>query len=142
MGATRSSKGQAKATLGELPFDLAPAELGRRAEGRLERARRSVEAVVAARGPRTVATVLAPINAALAEVRDAGSHGSLLFAVHTDPAARKAGREVSEAADQFVHAFRLNERVYAALKAIDLEREDPATSDRPPPSDDYPHRTV
>jgi thimet oligopeptidase len=115
------------ATLGELTFDLDAGELRRRAEALLERAQRSLDAIVAAAGPRTVASVLEPLNGLLTEVWDVGSHGSLMFSVHTQAATRTAGREASEAADRFVHGFCLNEGAYAALKALDLSGQDAGT---------------
>jgi len=118
---------QPSAALGELTFDLEAGELRRRADLRLERAQRSLDAIVAAAGPRTVTSVLEPLNALLTDVWDAGSHGSLIFSVHTQAATRTAGREVSEAADRFFHGFCLNERAYVALAALDLSGQDAGT---------------
>jgi thimet oligopeptidase len=63
----------------------------------------------------------------LLEVRDIGSHGGFLFNVHPDAGVRAAGRELSESSDRFFNAFRLNDRVYAALGQIDLRAADPVT---------------
>jgi thimet oligopeptidase len=60
-------------------------------------------------------------------VRNVSHHGALIFAVHSDEPARTAGREVSEAADRFFNTYRLNDRAYAALRAIDLSSEDEPT---------------
>jgi thimet oligopeptidase len=116
-----------EAGLGPLPFDLSAAELRRRAEAELERARQALEAVLVSPGPASVRTVLEPLDTILAGALDVSLHGSLLFSVHPDPEVRTAAREVSEAADRFFHAFRLNDRLYARLRAIDLSGEDRAS---------------
>ena len=114
-------------SLGELHFGLGPGELRAAGERALARSRAELDAVLASSAPKTVGTVLEPINALLTRVRDVGSHGSLIFAVHADETTRTAGRELSEASDRFFNQFRLNEKAYAALGAIDLAGEDPGT---------------
>jgi len=123
---SRSGRSPA-ATLGDLPFDLSAAELRRRAEAGLARAQHDLDGLVGQGGSRTVSGFLEPLDRVLARVRDIGSQGSLIFAVHADPATRTAGREVSEAADRFYHGFRLNADAYAALRAVDLSNEDDLT---------------
>ncbi len=124
MTATHLGSSPAATSLGELTFDLGEDEVRRRATSQLDRAQQSLEALVSAAGPRTVANFLDPLNVLLTDVRDVGSHGSLLFSVHTDPATRTAGREASEASDRFFHAFRLNREAYSALRELDLSSED------------------
>jgi len=117
----------ATAMLGELTFDLSAAELRRRAESRIDRAQRTLDSLGDVPGPRAVEAILGPLNRLLTEVWDTSAHGSLIFSVHTDADTRTAGREVSEAADRFFHAFYLNARVYAALKALDVSSQDAGT---------------
>lgn len=122
-----ASDPEVAATLGDLTFDLGSEELRARTEARLQRAQSSLDTLIGSPGPRTVQNLLEPLNALLMGVRDVGSHGSLVFSVHTDPATRTAGREASEAADRFFHAFRLNTQAYAALREVDLSTEEPTT---------------
>lgn len=110
-------------SLGNLPFDLDPGELRRRTDATLARVGAELSELLAARSPPTVTTTLVAVNRLLARVDDVGAHGNLLFAVHPDEATRTAGRGVSEAADRFVNGFRLNETVYARLRALDLSGE-------------------
>jgi thimet oligopeptidase len=107
-------------SLGELTFDLGPDALRRASTDAIERSQRELDAIVGSRAPRTVESVLDPLDLLLARVRDVGSHGSLIFAVHPDEATRAAGRDLSESADRFFNAFRLNDGAYGALRALDL----------------------
>ena len=127
MSTPAGDRSELPAGLGGLPFDLGAEELRHRANDRLAHAQSALDELVARTGPRTISSFLDPLNRLLSDVRDVSSHGSLVFAVHTDPATRTAGREVSEEADQFVHAFRLNGDAYAALRSLDLTAEDDET---------------
>jgi thimet oligopeptidase len=115
------------ATLGELPFTLGPQDLRVRAERVIEQVERELAELLSPSGAPTVATLLEPLNRLLARILDVGDHGSVIFAVHPEEAARSAGREISEAADRFFNAYRLNEAVYSSLRAVDLGGEDSAT---------------
>jgi thimet oligopeptidase len=114
-------------TLGELPFDLAPAELRSRSLGLLGAAEQELDSLVAATDPATVDGFLAPLDAILARVRDIGYQGSLLFAVHPTSEGRAAGKDVALAADRFFHRFRLHERIYELLRSVDLPSDAPGT---------------
>ena len=115
------------ASLGRLPFTLGAEELAREAAAILDGARTTVRALLDRPGPPTVADFLVPLDRALIEVRDVGNHGSVLFQVHPDAEVRRAARDASEAADRFFNEFRLNERVYRALRSLDLAAEDRVT---------------
>jgi len=78
-------------------------------------------------GTPTVGRFLQPLDRILLRVRDVGSHGSFVFAVHPDEACRSAGREASEAADRFFNSFRINSDAYRILRAIDLAGMDGPT---------------
>ncbi len=108
-----------EAQLGRLPFDLGAAELRSRTVAEIARAQQAVDALLADPAAATVEQLLVPLNRILAGVRDVVVHGSLIFSVHPDAGVRTAGREASEAAERFLHAFRLNERIYARLRALD-----------------------
>lgn len=115
------------ASLGSLPFSLSATELRRRGAETIAGERDRLSLLVGGDAPNTVADLLDPLNDILVAVRDAGVHGGLMFQVHPDPEVRQAGRELSEAADEFFNEFRVNERVYRRVRSIDLSGEDPAT---------------
>jgi thimet oligopeptidase len=76
---------------------------------------------------RTLDQFLRPLDRILLRVRDVGSHGSFVFAVHPDEACRTAGREASEAAERFFNAFRINPDIFRALETLDLADADGPT---------------
>jgi thimet oligopeptidase len=115
------------ATLGELPFSLSADELRRRGAAILAHAGRRLDDVLAVAGGRTLSNLLEPLDRLLLQVRDLSSHAGLMFYVHPEEATRVAGREVSEAADRFFNAFRLNESAYRALRELDLSDADAPT---------------
>lgn len=114
-------------SLGRLPFDLDAASLRSRADEVLGEAGRQITALEASPAPPTVPTLAGPINEILTRVTDVGAHGGLMFSVHPDAATRTAGREVSEAADRFFNAYRLNATLYDRLKSIRLNGEEAPT---------------
>jgi Zn-dependent oligopeptidase len=122
-----SSPPRRSASLGALPFSLSAAELRRVGAETLAEERRRLKALVTGSGPDTVDGFLGPLDGILVRVRDAGAHGGLMFQVHPDPEARKAGRELSEGADQFFNEYRVNEHVYRRVRSVDLSAEDAAT---------------
>jgi thimet oligopeptidase len=119
--------GAAEATLGELTFDLDAATMRRRGLATLRRAQERLDDLVALGSAPTETNLLAPMDRILLEAADVGHHGSIVFATHPDAETRAAGRELSEASDTFFHGFRLNERVYALLGALDVGALDPAS---------------
>src|SRR5271157_1015641 len=115
------------ASLGALTFGLSAEELKRAGSRVLETEQTRLRELLEGKAPSTVEGFLEPLNRILVAVRDAGLHGALLFQVHPDTETRRAGRELSEAADRFYNEFRVNTEVYRRLQAIDLAREDSAT---------------
>ena len=85
--------------------------------------------VVAGTGTPTVAGYLTELDRVLLEVRDVGSHGNFVFNVHPDAAVRDAGRGLSEAADRFFNAFRLNVPAYELLGRLEPAGDDRVTRD-------------
>jgi thimet oligopeptidase len=115
------------ASTGRLPFSLAADALGRETDAIVGSATKRLNELLASSPQPTVDGFLAPLDAILVEVRDASSHGGFLFQVHPDAATREAARRASEAADRWMNAFRLDDRVYRALGAIDLKDADETT---------------
>jgi thimet oligopeptidase len=115
------------ADLEPLPFSLSADELRSRGKEVLEKAEARLASLIARRGRRTIDSFLEPLNRILVEVKDLSLHGSFLFQVHPDPTLRLAGRELSEAADQFFNRFRVNLKVYRRVRSVDLSEADATT---------------
>ena len=115
-------------SLGELPFSLTAIELRRAGDRALHDAEERLDSLVRSARSLTVEGFLAPLDRILADVRDVEVHGALLFAVHPEEEVRSAGRAVSEAADRFLNAFRVNDRVYRSLGALPLPPGDAETA--------------
>jgi thimet oligopeptidase len=115
------------AHLGEFPWSLSATELRARAFRVVADTERDLAELLRASGPPTVEHFLMPLDRLLLRVRDVGSHGSFLFAVHPDETVRTAAREASEAADRFFNGFRVNGETYRALQSLDLTNVDEAT---------------
>jgi thimet oligopeptidase len=114
-------------TLGELPWSLHAAEVRSAARGILEGARAGVDALVALQEAPSVDNFLVPLDRILLRIRDLANHGSFLFAVNPQEEIRTAGREVSEEADRFFNAFRVNDQLYARLGALEAASLDATT---------------
>ena len=113
--------------LGPFPWTLGANEVRATATSVLREATEGLDALVRSPDPPTLENFLRPLDRLLLRVRDVGYHGSFLFAVHPEEPVRTAGREASEAADRFFNGFRTDDRVYRALKALDLASVDPTT---------------
>ena len=113
--------------LGRLKFSLGAEELERAANGILEEAHGRLERLTSSTGTPTIASFLLPLDELLVEVRNVGSHASLMFSTHPDETTRQAARHASEAADRFFNAFRVDPRVYERLRALDLSAADAPT---------------
>ncbi len=96
-------------------------------ETRLEHARQLLNELIAAQGPRTVATTLSSYDALLAELDAAGSEAGLLEQVHPDAAMREAAETFTQKISAFGSELSLNRGVYEALSAIDLSGADAVT---------------
>lgn len=86
-----------------------------------------LDSLVRSTDPRTVENFLRPLDRILLGVRDLSDHGTFLFAIHPDSEVRAAAREASEAADRFFNALRIDDRVYHALRTLDLASADATT---------------
>jgi thimet oligopeptidase len=115
------------AHLGEFPWSLSATELRSRATRVVAGVEGELAELLRAPGRPTVEDFLTPLDRLLLRVRDVGSHGSFLFAVHPDEAVRTAAREASETADRFFNAFRVNGDAYRALQRLDLTDVDGPT---------------
>jgi len=122
-----NSEAAPSAQLGEFPWSLSAAELRQGGDRTVADAERELTSLLRSAEKRTIDRFLRPLDRILLRVRDLGSHGSFLFAVHPDEACRTAGREVSESADRFFNTFRINSDAFRALQDIDLHDADGPT---------------
>ncbi|HXQ48806.1 MAG TPA: M3 family metallopeptidase [Thermoplasmata archaeon] len=122
-----SSKAPLIAQLSPLPWSLSAVELRERAGRTVEDAERELGELLRLPGTRSIEQFLRPLDRILLRVRDVGSHGSFVFAVHPDEACRTAGREASEAAERFFNSFRINSDAFRALQALPVDDTDGTT---------------
>jgi Zn-dependent oligopeptidase len=87
-------------------------------DGRIARARQSLEQLLAVRGPRTAENTLRPYDELFAELNTAAEEASVLAAVHPDDALRRAGDELERKAVGLESEIQLRSDVFAALSAI------------------------
>jgi thimet oligopeptidase len=96
-------------------------------DGRLARARRLLDQLLAVKGARTVANTLMPYDELSGELFSAASHGRVMAALHPDDGMRRTGEELNRAASAFASEITLRADVYAALKAVDTRGVDGRT---------------
>jgi thimet oligopeptidase len=87
-------------------------------DGRIARARQSLDQILAVRGPRTAANTLRPYDDMLAELNTAAEEASVLAAVHPDDGVRRAGDELERKAVGLSAEIQLRSDVFTALTAI------------------------
>ncbi len=93
----------------------------------LAEARRHIDHVLAAKGPRTVLNTLRPYDAALERIDSATYLATLMQQVHPDAKFRDSATQMTLKASAAVTALSLNRGVYEALRALDLSGVDAAT---------------
>jgi thimet oligopeptidase len=94
---------------------------------RLAAAQRSIDAIVAAKGPRTIDSTLSHYDEALRQLNAALYFSSLMEAVHPEAAYRDRATAMTRKASAVQTALSLNRGVYQALAAIPDSSADPAT---------------
>jgi thimet oligopeptidase len=94
---------------------------------RLAAAQRSIDQILAVTGPRTVENTLAPYDEIVRQYNSAGYLSVLMQQVHPDTAFRDAATAMTSKVGAAGAALALNQGVYKALVAINLEGADPAT---------------
>jgi len=94
---------------------------------RLAAAQRSIDQILAVQGPHTVRNTLAPYDEIVRQYNSAGYLSLVLQQVHPDEAFRDSATSMTSKVGAASSALALNQGVYKALAAIDLEGTDPAT---------------
>jgi len=96
-------------------------------DGRIARARRALDSMLAVRGPRTIENTLRPYDDMLAELDTADSAAGLMAAVHPDEAMRRAGDDLDRKVVGILAEIELRTDVYDALSALRPEGLDADT---------------
>jgi thimet oligopeptidase len=94
---------------------------------RLDMAQRSIDKIVAIKGPKTVGNTLENYDEALRQINAAFYFSSLMEAVHPDAAFRDRATAMTRKVSVLQTALSLNRGVYQALAAIPVSHADPAT---------------
>jgi thimet oligopeptidase len=94
---------------------------------RLAAAQRSIDKIVAVKGPRTIDNTLSNYDEALRLINAAVYFSSLMEAVHPDAAFRDRATAMTRKASAVQTALSLNRGVYQALAAVPVAHADPAT---------------
>lgn len=94
---------------------------------RLDAAQRSIDKIVAAKGPRTIDSTLRNYDDAVWQINAALYFSSLMEAVHPDAAFRDRATAMTRKASAVQTALALNRSVYQALAAVPLAQAEPAT---------------
>src|SRR6202140_2948486 len=94
---------------------------------RLDAAQRSIDKIVAAKGPRTIDNTLRNYDDAVWQINAALYFSSLMEAVHPDAAFRDRATAMTRKVSVVQTALSLNRGVYQALSAIPVGHADAAT---------------
>jgi len=114
-------------TVGVFPFDLSADELRRRGTAEIEAVRAELLRLANDPAPATIENLVAPLERAVARLRDANFQGSIMFSAHVDEATRTAGREVAEACERFWNQQLVDPKLHARLRSVDLVGEEEST---------------
>src|SRR4051812_18144579 len=96
-------------------------------DARLAHARTVLDALVAAKGARTLQNTLRPYDDILLELDAVGSQAQLVQSVHPVEGMRQTAEKVSQKAGAFATELSLNRGVYDALVAVDAGKADAET---------------
>jgi thimet oligopeptidase len=94
---------------------------------RLAAAQRSIDVLLAAKGPRTIENTLAPLDEAFHQINSAAYFAGLMEQVHPEANFRDHATAMATKASAAQTAIALNHEVYNALAALDLSKADAAT---------------
>jgi thimet oligopeptidase len=129
MAATLQSSMAQTATYGPHMWDkpLDPAILEKRVNEQLDLAQKSIDQVLAVKGPRTVENTLVPYDNAVQCLDTSGMQSGVMQTVSPDSAIRDKAQAMIEKVSAVATALALNQALYHALAALDVSKADPAT---------------
>ena len=94
---------------------------------RLAEGQKSIDKIVAVKGPRTIENTLAPYDEAIRQVNVGNYLANMMFQVHPDAAFRDKASALTQKATAVLTALSLNRDAYKALSALDLSKTDATT---------------
>jgi len=94
---------------------------------RLAAGQKSIDKIVAVKGPRTIENTLLPYDEAIRQVNIGNYLANMMFQVHPDAAFRDRASLMTQKATAVLTALSLNRDVYKALAALDLSKTDATT---------------
>jgi thimet oligopeptidase len=94
---------------------------------RLVHYQQCIDRLLAVAGPRTIENTLRRFDDAQAELAVVGQQSSLLNSVHPEKEVRDKAQALTQKVSEIGTLLSLNQEVYKALSAIDLDSADPAT---------------
>ncbi|MGA2920408.1 MAG: M3 family metallopeptidase [Candidatus Sulfotelmatobacter sp.] len=94
---------------------------------RLALGQRSIDTLLAAKGPRTIENTLVPLDEAFHQINSAAYFAGLMEQVHPDSTFRDHATAMLTKASAAQNAIALNHDVYNALAALDLSQADSVT---------------
>jgi thimet oligopeptidase len=94
---------------------------------RLAAGQRSIDTLLAAKGPRTIENTLVPLDEAFHQINSAAYFAGLMEQVHPDSTFRDHATAMLTKASAAQNAIALNHDVYNALAALDLSQADSVT---------------
>jgi len=103
------------------------AAFNRMENDRLAAVQRSIDEIVAVKGPRTIDNTLAPYDEAVRQLNTAIYFSTLMQQVHPDTAYRDAATVMTTKVSSAQSALSLNREVYNALVSLDVSQADSAT---------------
>jgi thimet oligopeptidase len=93
----------------------------------LDLAQKSVDQLLAVRGPRTIENTLAPYDNAVQHLDTAGYQLAVMQIVNPDAAMRNRAQTMVQKVSAVATALALNQELYHALAALDVSKADSAT---------------
>jgi thimet oligopeptidase len=96
-------------------------------DARLAAANRAIDRLTGVTGPPTIENTLAPYDEALEQLGAAASGAGLLNTVHRDKVVRDEAQKLTQKVSSAFTDLNLNQKVYAALTALDVSHAEPAT---------------
>jgi thimet oligopeptidase len=95
--------------------------------GQLAAGQKSIDQMLAVKGPRTIENTLVPYDEAVRQVNTGIYLANMMFQVHPDAAFRDRASTMNQKGNAFLTEVSLNRSVYQALAALDLSKVDAPT---------------
>ena len=111
--------------LWDKPLD--PTVFEKRVNEQLNRSKKSIDQLLAVKGPRTIENTLAPYDDAIEELDTAGNQSGLMQIVSPEANVRDRAQAMVQKVSAVATALSLNPAIFHALSNLDVSKADPAT---------------